>query len=59
MLKRSKDLADPGLTGMCSYEDVLDVLRLWGSGLQIRIWSVVSVPGRSGSRKELAQSYEP
>lgn len=42
MLQRPKDLADPGLAGMCSYKDMLDVLRLWRSGLQIVVWSVVS-----------------
>jgi hypothetical protein len=33
ILQRSKDLRDTVFAGMGGYENVLDILRLWGSSL--------------------------
>lgn len=53
MLQRPEHLADPGLAGMRSYEDVLDVLGLWGSSLQIMFPSALPSPGRSRVKRKL------
>lgn len=57
VLQGPEDLAHPGLSGMCRYEDVFDVLRLRGRGLQSKTVSAFLVRQLSSNVPAMIACY--